>query len=205
MTRCAVFDVSPGWQGSRPGRRNDSLSSLANPHAKANKIVAPSVRFAVPVFTAGVEDDAGSCQCCLWFRQPDVPKNSTRVDQDARIKEDTLVEVHKGHYFTFRNRMAVVYIKNKLSGSLFFFLCFSRYLHTSPSSLFSLYRIHGFCWICANQRESRGISFDALRGGENNNDKKNLNWPDQGVLGASTQEQKLLSCPRCQADRIISI
>jgi hypothetical protein len=87
--------TSSPQDGRGPGRETTRLSSLANPHAKANKIVAPSVRFAMPVFTAGVEDDAGSCQCCLWLRQPDVPKNSTRVDQDTRIKEDTSTSIQR--------------------------------------------------------------------------------------------------------------
>jgi hypothetical protein len=107
---CLYSLVAGGWQWQGPGRETTRLSYLGNPHAKATKIVAPSVKFDMSMFDVYYQSRSRRrklCQCCFWLRQPDVPKNSTRVDQDAGIKQGVLKQVHKGQNFAFRNRTVV--------------------------------------------------------------------------------------------------
>lgn len=154
------------------------MSYLAKPHAKATKIVAPtpSVKFAMSLFDVYYQSRSRRrklCQCCFWLRQHEVPKNSTRVDQDAGIKQGVPVQVHKGQNFAFINRTVV---------------------HNGPRGIYNSVPLVVLCQTKRIEREFI-ISFF----------KKNLNRPDeQGVLGASTQEQELLSCQQTMPRQIES-
>lgn len=115
-------EPSPGgWQWQGPGRETIRLSYLAKPHAKATKIVAPSVKFAMSLFDVYYQSRSRRrklCQCCFWLRQHEVPKNSTRVDQDAGIKQGVPVQVHKGQNFAFINRTVVHNVRRCIYNSV---------------------------------------------------------------------------------------